>query len=178
MSSLRDQLLKAGVASKKQHQQARSRKKQERDKGEDVQAEQRRRLQQEREEQAARDRELNLQRQQKLAEKEAKARLRQILQQHSIEREAGDRAYNFVDDGRVKKWYLSEKQAGHLTRGQLALARRDPEEYVLIPGIVAARLQEKGIDCLLVYNRQGQSAADDEQDPYYLDYQIPDDLIW
>ncbi|MCY4471542.1 MAG: DUF2058 family protein [Kistimonas sp.] len=178
MSSLRDQLLKAGVASKQQHQKARAQKKQQREKGKQPADDQRQRLQQERLLQAGRDRELNLRRQQQLAEKEQQAQLRQTLQHHAVQRDKGERAYNFIDQNRVKKWYLSDKQAEQLACGQLALARRDEGDYILIPGVIAARLDEKGFDCLLVYNPQGRSNSGDEIDPFYQDYQVPDDLVW
>lgn len=180
MSSLRDQLLKSGVASKKQHQQARTQNKQQQKQGGDPKAEQRARLEAERQQQVERDRELNRQREAERKEREKQAQIRQIVENNRITRKDGETAYNFVDGKIIKKWYLSERQSTELISGRLAIARLGEENYVLISGKVAeqlaARLADEADKYLLVNNKGGQEEVD-EDDPY-ADYQIPDDLMW
>lgn len=180
MSSLRDQLLKAGVASKKQHQQARTQKKKQKKQGVDVQAEQRKRLDEERKQKIERDKELNRQREAERAEKEKQAQIRQIIQTNTIARDDGENSYSFVDNKKIKKWYLADKQINELSSGRLALARLADDEYALISGKVAERLAERladEADKYLLVNNKGKQEEVDEDDPY-ADYQIPDDLMW
>ncbi len=180
MSSLRDQLLKAGVASKKQHQQARTQKKQQKQQGVDLQSEQRRRLDDERKQQIERDKDLNRQREAERVEKEKQAQVRQIIESNRVARQDGETAYNFVDNKKIKKWYLKDKQVQELTCGRLAIARLGEDDYALISGKVAETLAERLADeadkYLLVNNKSEQDEGDDD-DPY-ADYQIPDDLMW
>ena len=180
MSSLRDQLLKAGVASKKQHQQARTQKKKQKKQGVDVHAEQRKRLEEERNQKIERDKELNRQREAERAEKEKQAQIRQIIETNTIAREDGENSYSFVDSKKIKKWYLADKQINELSSGRLALARLADDEYALISGKVAERLAERladDADKYLLVNNKGKQEEVDEDDPY-ADYQIPDDLMW
>ena len=180
MSSLRDQLLKSGVASKKQHQQARTQKKKQKQQGVDPQAEQRRRLEQERQQQVERDKELNRQREAERVEKEKQAQVRQIIETNTIKRAKGDTSYSFVDNKKIKKWYLADRQAEELSSGRLALARLADDEYALISGKVAETLAERladEADKYLLVNNKGKQEEVDEDDPY-ADYQIPDDLMW
>ncbi len=180
MSSLRDQLLKAGVANKKQHQQARTQNKQQKKQGVDPKAEQRERLEAERKQKLERDQELNRQREMERKEKERAAQIRQIVQTNRIPRKDGETAYNFVDGKTIKKWYISEQQSAELVAGRLAIARLGADDYVLISGKVAEqlalRLADEADQYLLVNNRAKQEEVD-EDDPY-ADYQIPDDLMW
>ncbi|CAM3736401.1 DUF2058 domain-containing protein [Parendozoicomonas haliclonae] len=178
--SLRDQLLKAGVANKKQHQQARTQKKQQKKQGVDDQAANRKRLDEERRQQVERDKELNRKREAERAEKEKQAQIRQIIETNRIARKDGETAYNFVDNKKIKKWYLDEKQSNELVNGRLAIARLGDDDYALISGKVAetlaARLADEADKYLLV-NNKGKQDDVDEDDPY-ADYQIPDDLMW
>ena len=86
MSSLRDQLLKAGVANKKQHQQARTQNKQQKKQGVDPKVEQRARLEAERKQQVERDKELNRQREaeRKEKEKQAQPKAKMITEKSSL----------------------------------------------------------------------------------------------
>ncbi len=180
MSSLRDQLLKAGVASKKQHQQARTQNKQQKKQGVDPKAEQRDRLEAERRQKLERDKELNRQREAERKEKEKQAQIRQIVENNRIPRKDGEVAYNFVDSKTIKKWYLSEQQSAELISGRLAIARLSEDNYVLISGKVAEQLADRladEADKYLLVNNKGKQDEVDEDDPY-ADYQIPDDLMW
>ena len=128
MSSLRDQLMKSGVASKKQQQQARSQKKQNKKQGVDPQAENRRRLEEEKKKQVARDKELNRQREAARAEKEKQAQIRQIIETNTVRREEGDTSYSFVDNKKIKSWYLTDKQVEELSSGRLAMAKKGEDK--------------------------------------------------
>ncbi|MCL6269390.1 DUF2058 domain-containing protein [Sansalvadorimonas sp. 2012CJ34-2] len=178
--SLRDQLLGAGIASKKQHQQARTQKKKQKKQGVDPQVEQRRRLEEEKRKQVERDKALNQQREAERKEKEKLAQIRQIVTTNKVERKDGESTYSFVDNKKIKKWYLDDKQIDELSKGRLSLVRLEEEDYVLISGKVAEKLAERlgeEADQFLLVNNKGKQEEIDEDDPY-ADYQIPDDLMW
>ena len=179
-TSLQDQLLQAGIASKKQHQQVRSQKKKMKKQGVDGQEQQRSRLEKQRSEQRERDKTLNLQREQQRQQKERKAQLRQTVLTNRVERREGEVRYSFVDRAVVRQWWLDRRQVDDLNAGRLGLVRLQEDEYALLPGAVVHRLTEQfgeQSDCeLLVFNRSKEPDAD-SNDPY-ADYQIPDDLMW
>ena len=172
--SLRDQLLKAGAVSKKQHQQARTQKKKDRKSGkEDDSAASKAAAQKAREEQAARDRELNRQREEERTRKAIKAQIRQLAIDHQVAKEAGETPYRFNARGTIKKWYISDKQLDRIANGQLAVIGLD-DEYYLVPYQIAEKIAERDEAAILVLNTRKDV---DEDDPY-ADYQIPDDLMW
>ena len=184
--SLRDQLLQAGIATKKQHQQARTKKKQQtKQKG---QSEQNSgdTLQQAQQRQAEKDRELNKKQEVARARKALEAQIRQIITDASIPREKGDIAHRFVHQDKVKTLHLSEQQHQQLTTGQLMIAAWQADDYHLVPAAIAEKIEKRDANALIIDNKKvNKSATADskinieakEDDPY-ADYKIPDDLMW
>ncbi|MGH1371315.1 MAG: DUF2058 domain-containing protein [Cellvibrionaceae bacterium] len=179
MSSLQDQLLKAGLvdakkAKKNQKDKRKAAKVQKKSKQEVVD-ENKLQAQKTREDKAARDRELNAQRQ---AEAERKAILAQIKQLITINAQSkgnGDIAYNFTDGKQIKKLYVNAEVQRLLTRGRLAIVKQG-EGYELVPTPVADKIAERD-DSFIVSLSEKAAEVADEEDPY-ADYQIPDDLMW
>ena len=102
MASLKDQLLKAGVGNQKQARQADHARRQAA-KGR-VEGETPAELAQKaKAEQLQRDREANLKRQQLQAEKALQAQIKQMIEDHRIERAQGQIAYQYTADKKVKK---------------------------------------------------------------------------
>jgi uncharacterized protein YaiL (DUF2058 family) len=181
MASLQEQLLKAGVVNKKKANQIKAEKLQTKQKIKngklDNKAEEERKaeLQRQREEKAAKDRELNLARQREIERTAVLGQIRQMILQNTVAREDGDLAYNFTDDKKIKKLYLSEKMHKDLSEGRLGLLKSD-EQYVLVPKGIAEKIQQKEPTFVLVLNSKSDTVEDDD-DPY-ADFQIPDDLMW
>ena len=194
--SLRDQLLQSGVASKKQHQMARTqRKKQAGKKGGQHSADDA--YAQKRQEQIKRDKELNAQREQARRQSEVQAQIRQILDSGAVPREPGDIHYRFVHEAKVKTLYLSEEQYARLLEGRLALAVRASDHYTLVSTDTAEKLLQRDPSCIVVNNRRQKSEVSSAgtenstvaektdahttgsatEDPYAA-YAIPDDLMW
>ncbi len=177
--SLQDQLLKAGLANKKQAKQAKEHKrkkaKQKRS-GQtvDEQQQQQAALEVARKEKAERDRELNLKRQQEQAEKAAQAEVRQLIEAHRIElpRDAELR-YNFAHGSKIHHLYLDQKLIDRLARGQLRIAYLDAT-YHLVPAEIVERVEQRQADVILPRPVDDTPAEDDP----YADYVIPDDLMW
>lgn len=177
--SLQDQLLKAGLANKKQAKQAKEHKrkktKQKRSgQAVDEQQQQQAALETARQEKAARDRALNLQRQQEQAQKAALAEVRQLIEAHSVPlpRDAEQR-YNFAHGSKIHHLYLDQKLIDRLARGQLRIAFLD-DRYHLVPTEIVDRIEQRQEDVILP---RPANETPDEDDPY-ADYVIPDDLMW
>jgi hypothetical protein len=179
MGSLSDQLLKAGLASKSKAQKLNSeqrRKKKQQHKDLPVDDPLQVLAQQAVAERKERDRALNRRQQELRLEKEARARSKQIIEQHCLKDVAGEVEFNFAVAGKVKKLYINQRAHQGLVRGSLSICMRDGD-FVLIPTAIAAKLHDP--DNLLVIKLstsvQDETAGGD--DPY-ADYQIPDDLMW
>jgi uncharacterized protein YaiL (DUF2058 family) len=171
--SLKDQLLKAGLADAKKARKAEHEKRVE---ARDPAATSAQALaQQALAEKAERDRELN--RQQKLEQdkKALVAQVRQIVETHRIERKGGDVAYQFTADKKIKKIHVTVTQQDQLVRGLIAVARLG-EQFELVPAVIAEKLRQRDSDAVVVLNDKSSTALA-EDDPYK-DYPIPDDLMW
>ena len=171
--SLKDQLLKAGLANAKKARQAEHEKRVE---ARDPNAPSAQALAQKaQQEKAGRDRELN--RQQKLEQdkKALAAQVRNIVEAHRIERRGGEVAYQFTADKKIKKILVTATQQDQLVRGLIAIARLG-EQFELVPAVIAGKLRQRDADAVVVMNDKSSNAVDAD-DPYK-DYPIPDDLMW
>lgn len=176
--------MKAGLASKQQALKAKTATKKSKQKavkqGQTSEQEQRRQeLEQQRQAQVERDRELNRLREQEKNRKAIIAQVRQLIETNAIARERGDVGYNFVYEKKVKKIYVTEKIQNKLSRGLLAIAVQG-EEFILIPVPVAEKIAERMPEIIVLQNTKGQNeeAPRTEEEDWYADYQIPDDLMW
>lgn len=182
-NALRDQLLKAGLVNEKQVKKAVKEKQKDtqRQHGQGkttAQEEDKRRAQQAQAEKIERDRLLNQQRQEQAERKAIAAQIRQLVEQNLQAKGAGDTPYNFIDGGKVKRLYLSDKVRERVAQGQLAIIRLD-NGYELVPLETAEKISERDASCVVVLNAPKRQAAETPPaDDPYAQYQIPDDLIW
>lgn len=178
-TSLQEQLLKAGLVDTKkakQIQQEKRKQAKQQPKGHEAVNEAAERALQARAEKAAKDREANLARQQEAERKALEAQVRQIVQTHRIDRRSGQTAYQFADDRKIKKIYVTDNQFEQLACGQIAIARFG-DQYELVPSRIAERLVTRLPESIVPLKLESPSAAGAEDDPYK-DYPIPDDLMW
>ncbi len=174
--------MKAGLASKQQALKAKTstkkKKKQAAKDGVATEQELRRiELEKERAAKVERDRELNRQREEEKNRKAILAQVRQLIERNAIAREKGDVGYNFVYEKKVKKIYVTDAIQNKLSRGLLAIAVQD-EEFILIPVPVAEKIAERIPEIIVLQNQKGQEEDSVEEEDWYADYQIPDDLMW
>ena len=184
--SLRDQLMKAGLATKQQALKAKStskkKKKQAVKSGEMTEQEKRRiELEQERAAQAERDRTLNKQLEDERQQKAIEAQVKQLIETNSISREGGEVGYNFVVDNKVKKLYVTDEMQNRLSRGLLAIgilqAADGADVFHVIPAPVAAKINERIPEAVVIHDTKEQELTSEEED-WYKDFDIPDDLMW
>ena len=175
MAGLRDQLLKSGLVTEKQV------KKLQKDQTKALKANSHRPQQSEintetkQAEKVQRDRELNQQRQADLAKRELDAQIRQIITTRRVKPEEGDVPYNFADQGKIKKIYLTGQMRDHLVRGLLGIVRLDGR-YEFVPRETIEKINQRDSSYVVHLNAHETSPTDGE-DPY-AQYQVPDDLVW
>ncbi|SDZ87302.1 DUF2058 domain-containing protein [Microbulbifer marinus] len=178
MSSLQDQLLKAGlVDNKKAKQISKDKRKQQKvakKSAQPVVDETKAAAQQARAEKAARDRALNAERDAAAQKKAIAAQIKQMVQTNRQPKGNGEIAYNFTFDKKIKTIYVTEAVRDHLVAGRLVIVGLD-EQFELVPRVIADKIAERNPDA--VVQPAATSTAVDEDDPY-ADYQIPDDLMW
>lgn len=171
--SLKDQLMKAGLADAKKARKAVHEKRQEAK--DPALASASALAQKAKAEHLERDRALNQQREAEKQQKALQAQIRQLVETQKISRQAGETAYQFADAGKIKKLYVLPAQQDQLIRGQIAIAKLD-ERYELVPAKVAEKIQSRDPGVIILLNTRSQTASNDD-DPY-ANYQIPDDLMW
>ena len=182
MSSLQDQLLKAGLVDQKKVAKANrdktrkdnlARKNKSRKNVEPTS--QPNRL----DKKSQRDRELNQQRQEAARRKELAAQAKQLIEDNKQDRTQGEHPYGFVYKNQVKKIFVTEAQKKQLVQEQLAIVTcvtKDGRKFELVPGPGAEKIAQRDATCIVEIRQQEES--DVNADDGYKDYPVPDDLTW
>lgn len=152
---LKDQLLKAGLVNKKQakraeHEQRVSRQKQQ-PKGKDDPGNLAR---QQQEEQARRARELNRQRDEERMRQELTIQVKQLVETNRMTLDNQGGVYNFVDNNKIKRLYLSDEMADQLSVGRLAIVR-DGVGYAVVSAKVAEQIAERVRESVVAFHGRG-----------------------
>lgn len=178
MVSLQEQLLKAGLVDKNKvklaNQDKNKQKKIERRTGTQSVDEVRLAALETQRKNAERARELNAQRDAAAQQKAIVAQIAQLVQKNRQSKGAGDIAYNFTNDNKIQRLYVSAAVQAHLIAGRLVIVCQDGT-IELVPRIIADKIAER--DPALVVRVNKASTEIDEDDPYAA-FQIPDDLMW
>ncbi len=178
MASLQDQLLKAGLVSKDKATKIKSAKRKQAkiNKKHKIRSLDENKLAAEKAmaEQAEKARILNQQKNKKAEQAAILAQIKQLIETNQQSLGEAEVNFNFSDGNKIKKLEVSKKIHGHLTAGQLAIAR-SAEGYVLVPKMVAEKIKQRDPDQIISIDITQETINED--DPY-ADYQIPDDLMW
>jgi uncharacterized protein YaiL (DUF2058 family) len=175
-NSLQDQLLKAGlVDQKKLDQERRHKNKSRRKKGAKKAAATTPQPTPEQIEKAARDRELNLQREQVRRQREVAAQVKQLVRDNRHPRSRGedDRPFHFENKGKVKRIYVSAHTHKMITDGKLVIVN-DNGVFELVPSDTADKIRRRNPSLVVDLPEEEGPSADDP----YAAYQVPDDLTW
>lgn len=183
MASLQDQLLKAGLTDKKKVKQAKK------EKHKKVKAQQKHKVVEVDEaklaadaalaEKKAKDQALNKQAKELAEQKAITAQVKQLIEINKQPRKVGDIACNFTDGNLVKRIYVEQNVQNHISKGKLAIVKFG-DGYELVPMPVADKIAERDLDTVVYRADKIESAetASSEEDDWYADYEIPDDLSW
>ena len=178
---LQEQLLKAGLVKKaKLAEVAREQNKARHAKGPSEPSEIQREAERARAEKAERDRALAAERKAQAHVAELRAQARQIIEDRKVPR-SGESEYRFTVDGTIRTLLLNEDLRKKLASGALVIVRLD-ERYELVPRAAADKVRERGAGMIVLVHGQHTgaepSAAISEDDAYYAQFKVPDDLIW
>ena len=175
-----DQLLKAGLVTKKQVQKAQQDKnrknKQQRQQPKKSKAVDEVKLKAQRaaEEKAQRDRELNKKKEQQAKAKATSIEINQLIENNCLKRdESCDIVYNFEHNKKVKRIYVDAGMKQQIIKGSLGIARIEGR-YELVPKNIAEKIQQRNEKRVVIFDEE---ETVDENDPY-AEHQIPDDLVW
>ena len=173
-----EQLLKAGLVTKKQVHKAKQDKKrknkQQHSKKEKAVDETKLKVQQAAQEKTEHDRELNQRKEQQARQKAISSEINQLITDNCLPRdETCDIVYNFEHNKKVKRIYVNAEMKQQVILGKLGIARIEGR-YELVPKSVAEKIQQRNEKRIVIFDMQ---EAVDENDPY-AEHQIPDDLTW
>lgn len=179
--SLQDQLLNAGLSDKKKAKQfeKEKRKKQRAAHSSKIDNVDEAKLaaQQARDEKVARDRELNKARNEEATRKAIEAQIVQLIQGHKLDRRGGDVGFNFTSDKKIKKIYVTPLQQKLLASGSIAIASL-ADQYELIPAQIANKIAERQSQRVVFCTDDAAEELSAEEQDWYQDYEVPDDLMW
>lgn len=181
--SLQEQLLQAGLANKKKAKQVRQQKhkqaKAKQNHNIDQTNESKIAAEQAVEQKKARDRELNKMAKAEAEKKAVQAQIVQMINVNKQSRRVGDIACNFSDNKVIKRIFVDKKIHAQITQGQLAIVKLN-DAYELIPMPVADKIAERD-ESYVLYRADilpEEKAKNSQDEDWYVDYDIPDDLSW
>ncbi|QSX78054.1 DUF2058 domain-containing protein [Agrilutibacter solisilvae] len=177
---LQEQLLKAGLVKKsKVAEVAREQVKARHGKGAPELTEIQREAERARAEKAERDRALAAEQKAKVRANELRAQARQIIQDKKVPR-AGESEYRFTADGAIRTVLVNDELRRQLSSGALVIARLG-DRYELLPRVAGDKVRERDASMIVLDHGQqdaAPTAGTSEDDAYYAQFQVPDDLVW
>ena len=181
LNALQEQLLKAGLAKKsKATEAAREQEKARRGEAPAAAASIQREAERAREEKVERDRALAAVQKAAAQAKALQAQARQILADKRVPH-GGDIEYRFGVDGVIRCLPVSAVQKAQLAAGQLVIARAD-DGFALLPRVAGEQVRQRAPAWIVVDHRQPGDApppaTSAEDDTYYAQFAVPDDLVW
>ena len=192
-SSLRDQLLAAGLVTEKQARQAAQQEQQRQfrkhhpnsprpqPQGGSPAAKESQppppapQAQQSQAAKVERDKELNRRREDKAQRKARMAQIEQIVEQHRLPRLETDDFYSFLDGKKIRRMSVDAQRRQQLTKRELIIVRYKGH-YAVVPAEIAERIRER--DANMVVPLVQPPASSEVVDDAYKEFVVPDDLMW
>ncbi len=155
--SLQDQLLKAGVADKKQAKKAKHEKRVKQKKNRDKKvAPETNQVQKEQLAHAQRSQELNRQMNQEKEKLEKLAQVKQLIEQNRLNLDKYEEPYYFAVGKKIKKLYVNEDIANKIGNGQLAIVTLNGL-YEIVPAKVAQQIVDRDPGSLIVLHKPDEN---------------------
>src|SRR3984957_17415367 len=178
--SLRDQLIQAGLGTKKQVKEATQPKKaQSRHQPPPISPE-KLAAQKAAAAKSARDQELNRRQQERAAAKARRAEVKQLIEQHRLPPVVSEEYFNFADGNRLSRLAVTPALREQLIKGTVVIVRYEGH-YAVVPESAVARIRERDEHAIVTHETAapaapaGSAASADAEDPYK-DFVVPDDL--
>ncbi|WP_269790645.1 DUF2058 domain-containing protein [Stenotrophomonas sp. Iso1] len=178
---LQEQLLKAGLVKKSQVSQvAREQVKARHGKGPAAPTESQREAERVRAEKADKDRELAAERNAQRRAEELRAQARQIISDRKLPR-GGELEYRFNDGEIIRTLLVTEALRKQLANGALVVVRHG-DSFELLARVAAEQVRSRAAELIVLDHGQSEDApvstGNAEDDAYYAQFQVPDDLMW
>jgi uncharacterized protein YaiL (DUF2058 family) len=182
--SLREQLLAAGLGTKKQAKQADQEHRQQ----EQRRHEQRHQAKRQPEPQqptpaqlaqaakAARDKELNRKRQEQVELRAREAEIKQLIEQNRLPRLESDEYYNFVHGKKIRRVAVDAQRREQIMAGTIFVVRYHGQTAV-VPAEIAEKIRARDARAVVTHSNDAPTEGGVEDDPYK-DFVVPDDLTW
>lgn len=182
MASLQDQLLKAGLGDKKKAKQINNEKRKKdkiRRKSKIVEKDEvKESVQAQLEAKKEKDRELNAQAKEEAEKREIVAQVRQMISINRLENFRGDVEFKFTDGSTIKQLLVREQIKNHLLENRLAIVRFE-QGYEIIPLPVADKISQRDAESILYRaDKYDEVKEQEDEEDWYADFEIPDDLTW
>lgn len=179
--TLQDQLMKAGLVDKTKAKsigkEKRKQAKAAKGRGVELVNEAREAALQAAKAKAEKDRALNASLNEAAQRKAINAQIKQLIDNHGIDRSQGDVAFNFTDGSKVKKIYVTAKQQNQLSSGMLSIAKQG-DQYALIPSPIADKIAQRDVSRIINCRDSAAPPMTAEEEEWYKDFEVPDDLMW
>lgn len=176
--SLREQLLAAGLVSKRQTKQIEHQERQQQHQKSKHKAEvsdaQKLAAQRAQAAKSARDQALSRQQQEKAQKKARRAEIMQLIEQNREAKIDSDDYYNFIDRQSVRRVAVNAALRERIARREVEIVRYKGH-YELVPAAIAARIRERDEQAVVAICTAPEQT--DENDPYK-NFVVPDDLKW
>ena len=129
-------------------------------------------------EKVERDRALEFERKTQARNTELRAQARQIIQDKKLPR-SGESEYRFSADGAIRTILVDDDQRKKLSSGALVIARLG-ERHELLPRAAGDKVRERDASMIVLDHgvATDAQASTSEDDAYYAQFQVPDDLVW
>ncbi len=127
----------------------------------------------------ARDKELNRRQQEKAAAKARRSEVKQLIEQYRLPPVGSEEFFNFTDGTRLARLAVTATLREQIINGTVVIVRYEGH-YALMPAEPAARIRERDEHAVVQQGAEPAGAATKppaEDDPYK-DFVVPDDLVW
>jgi uncharacterized protein YaiL (DUF2058 family) len=179
--SLRDQLIQAGLGTKKQVKEATLPKKAASRHQPPPISPEKLAAQKAAAAKAARDQELNRRQQEKAAAKARRAEVKQLIEQHRLPPVVSEEYFNFADGNRLSRLAVTPALREQLIKGAVVIVRYEGH-YAVVPESAVARIRERDEHAIVTHETAATAApaatASADSDDPYKDFVVPDDLVW
>jgi uncharacterized protein YaiL (DUF2058 family) len=179
--SLRDQLIQAGLGTKKQAKEATQPKKAPSRHQPPPISPEKLAAQKAAAAKSARDQELNRRQQEKAAAKARRAEVKQLIEQHRLPPVVSEEYFNFADGNRLSRLAVTPALREQLIKGTIVIVRYEGH-YAVVPESAVARIRERDEHAIVTHETAAAAApaatASADSDDPYKDFVVPDDLVW
>ena len=153
---LQDQLLKAGLVSKKQVNKARQEQYVQSKKKKGGTADKTvRQAEAARAAEAVRNKEISRKQAEERKQHERRVQIKQLITRNRLERDENGHAYHFALEKKIHRIFADEEMIDRLSKGSLAVVRLD-ESFEVVPAKVARQIAERDKEAVIVLREPGQ----------------------